>query len=128
MRPVSAFQLLVSIWALVAVPAMCSGGILTHPCEPEELHPCHPTHGPDESVDHEHESDCLLDPCQVIGLRAGDRSNGSLSDGFMVFAAITTTAFDDDWIVDPSVDGSPPHDGARRPSVWPAASCTVLLI
>ena len=127
MRPVSTFQFLVSVWALVAVPAMCSGGVLTHPCDPEELHPCHPSHGSDDSSDHDHESDCLRDPCQIIGLRADDRSDGSPFRGCVIAALASSVLLNGGWNIEPYIDGSPP-EGASGPSVWPAATSTILRI
>lgn len=124
------FQLMVGVWALVGVPVLCTGGLLTHPCAPpaQAAPPCHPGHEGESESEHPHESDCLNDPCQVVGIRSGERLDHPLLHGCGVIALIHGTFFNVGGSVDPSIDGSPPRPGARGPSVWAAASTTVLLI
>lgn len=56
-----ALFILLTVWALVAAPTLCSGGVLAHHCdEPAE-------------ADHEsHESDCSVDPCNQDPIRQND--------------------------------------------------------
>lgn len=68
-------NLLTAVWALVAVPALCTGGILTHPCECEPASPCHDSHHDEEEKDSGcgHESSCSIDPCKFVSLRSNER-------------------------------------------------------
>lgn len=43
--------MLVGIWAVMATPALCTSGVLAHPCERDEGALC------------DHESGCSSDPC-----------------------------------------------------------------
>lgn len=69
-------NLLTAVWTLVAVPALCTGGILTHPCECEPASPCHDSHHDEEENDDPgcgHESSCSIDPCKFVSLRCNER-------------------------------------------------------
>lgn len=60
----------VAAWGLVLLPALCTAGILTHPCAPKESNqPIHHSHGEDDDGQCRHESDCAQDPCNEIAVR-----------------------------------------------------------
>jgi hypothetical protein len=42
---------------------MCVGGLITHPCECESEHGCHPESGGEHDSDCHHEDTCADDPC-----------------------------------------------------------------
>lgn len=61
---------ILSCWALVAVPALCTSGWLLHPCACAEIehHDCE-----HEDLDGcGHEADCSADPCQLVVNRWDD--------------------------------------------------------
>lgn len=59
----------IASWALVGLPSLCTAGVLTHPCEPEESHhPVRHSHDENEGGCH-HESDCAQDPCSELTVR-----------------------------------------------------------
>ena len=70
MRRRSGILLFLAVWALLAAPAVCSGGLAGHGCEPG------------------HESDCPADPCNTlaVGGPAGAKAVGK-SD---LVATVTT--------------------------------------
>lgn len=56
-------------WAFVGMPYLCTAGILTHPCPPEESRqPVQHSHDEDDNGCH-HESDCAQDPCSELSIR-----------------------------------------------------------
>lgn len=124
------FQLMVGVWALVGVPVLCTGGLLTHPCAPpaQAAPPCHSGHEGESESEHPHESDCLNDPCQVIGIRSGDRLDKSSTDEVGVVALMAVVTVRDGWVVSRLATTARPMDHSRDPDVWLAADSTVLLI
>lgn len=50
-------SLLVVLWAVIAAPALCLGGVLLHECECGSAQAC------------EHEGDCASDPCGELTVR-----------------------------------------------------------
>lgn len=48
------------VWSVLAVPAMCMGGILEHACLPHESDDCG------------HEDACVDDPCSTVLIRTED--------------------------------------------------------
>jgi hypothetical protein len=57
--------ILLSIWALVALPALCTGGFVAHACDCASEALC------------EHEVGCEDDPCSNLSAITGQRSDGS---------------------------------------------------
>ncbi|MCH7789758.1 MAG: hypothetical protein IH940_09995 [Acidobacteria bacterium] len=50
-------SLLVALWAVIAAPALCLGGVLLHECECGSAQTC------------AHEGDCASDPCGALTVR-----------------------------------------------------------
>lgn len=121
---------MVCVWALVGVPVLCTGGLLTHPCAPPApvAPPCHPGHEDEGEGDHSHESDCLNDPCQVVGIRSSDRLDKSSADEIGIAAPMAVVTVRDGWGVVRLVATACPVDHSRDPDIWLAAHSTVLLI
>lgn len=84
----SAWAILLPVWTLVLLPALCTAGVVTHPCAPHESNqPAHESHGDDESGC-SHESNCSQDPCR--GLAARNEGQDSLAQALaaeLVFVA-----------------------------------------
>jgi len=77
--------LVLVVGALVAVPALCVGGLIEHPCDCE---PCHDRGAPGPGRDGGHEDDgggcghedtCVNDPCTSLVARQ-DRSDETIDD------------------------------------------------
>jgi hypothetical protein len=62
MGRVHAAKLFVLLWALLAMPALCTAGLLSHQCDCGNATGC------------THESDCGSDPCRIVALRHDDGS------------------------------------------------------
>lgn len=60
MGRVHAAKLFVLLWALLAMPALCTAGLLSHQCDCGNAAGCR------------HESDCGSDPCHIVALRHDD--------------------------------------------------------
>ncbi len=59
--------ILLTAWAMIAAPSLCSGGVLAHHCA-EQAEPEHESH--DDHSDHE--SGCSIDPCNQDTIRQND--------------------------------------------------------
>ena len=63
------------VWALLVLPALCTAGVLTHPCAPHGPNqPAHQSHDEDENGC-PHESDCSQDPCSELNVRNEGRDS-----------------------------------------------------
>jgi len=62
------FILVAAGWAFIGMPALCTGGILTHPCDCR--HSQEADHG--EKGGCGHETECESDPCGVVVIRPQD--------------------------------------------------------
>ena len=68
MRRFRYFGFVAGCWAFIGLPALCVGGMLTHPCAcPHADEADHP-----ENEGCGHESDCATDPCGEIVTRPDD--------------------------------------------------------
>lgn len=76
------------VWALLVLPALCTAGVMTHPCAPHEPNqPAHQSHGEDENGC-PHESDCSQDPCSGLNVRnEGQDSYAQVFTAQVVFLA-----------------------------------------
>lgn len=117
------FGTAIACWALIAMPALCAGGALLHPCD------C--SHSQD--TDHQenegcgHESECATDPCGTVVTRPGDGHElifDLLSSGIVSAMPIFLV---DQSVVTPIIWSSPPREIARA-SILDALTSTILLI
>lgn len=61
-----AWIILFPAWAMVVLPALCTAGILNHPCSGDDCdQPVHRSHEQNERGC-PHESDCAQDPCHGL--------------------------------------------------------------
>ena len=119
-------NLLTAIWGLLLLPALCTAGILTHPCAPHKSqHPVEHSHGVNENGGH-HESDCAQDPCGIVVNRPSDGYDVTVDLHSSVVSAIPII------LVDPLVltplNWSSPPSYLSRASFLDALTSTVLLI
>lgn len=118
---------ILSCWALVAVPALCTSGWLLHPCA------CAESEHHDHDHEHEdlggcgHEAECSADPCQLIVTRWDD-DGLSLSDNCDIAVSPFPSLYAPtvDATGDPPIWGSPP--APPRASMYAALRTTILLI
>lgn len=82
-----AWTITIAGWALVGLPTLCTAGILTHPCEPEESsRPVQHSHNEKEDGCH-HEPDCAQDPCSELSVRNDHEDVHSVVSGIFLLAA-----------------------------------------
>ncbi len=119
----SLFSTVVGCWALVVMPALCTGGVLLHPCD------C--PHSQD--ADHQekegcgHESECGTDPCGTVVTRPSDGYEVTIDLHASSIASALPSLLVDPWVLVPIVWTSPPCDPAGA-SVRDALASTILLI
>ncbi len=121
------WTLTIAAWALVGLPTLCTAGVLTHPCEPEESHqPVQHTHDENEGGCH-HESDCAQDPCEIAVTRPSDGYDAAAAP-FSVAVPITIPIILlDPHVFTPHFLSSPPGFVFRASSL-DALTTTILLI
>lgn len=119
------FVLFAAVWTFVGMPALCAGGVLTHPCACP--HSQDSDHQEEEGCGHE--TDCESDPCEVVvarpqeGQDSGQWLSSTLADAHPFAATLSPQS---------SAPGflgvsSPPLPFARDPRAIPTIT-TVLLI
>jgi len=64
MARIRVFMAMVACWGLVGLPALCTGGIILHPCDCEHEEAGHEDDGCG------HEAECESDPCNVAVVRS----------------------------------------------------------
>lgn len=64
-----------TLWALLATPALCMGGVITHVCECAADPTCTCEPGCGEESGCQHESGCSDDPCNIIVARSERQGN-----------------------------------------------------
>lgn len=116
----------IGCWAFIIMPAMCTAGILTHPCAPHKWqHPVEHSHGVNEDGDH-HESNCAHDPCEIVVTRPSDDYDVTVGLHSSVVSA-TPVILVDPLVLTPLHRSSPPSYLSRA-SFLDALTSTVLLI
>jgi len=101
------------VWALVGLPALCTAGVMSHPCHPCEADPpAHRSHSEDENGC-PHESDCAQDPCSELNVRnEGQDSHAPFLSAELVFLA----------------EPSQPNDESRRCNLLHTSRFVVLAL
>lgn len=109
------FSTAIGCWALVAMPALCTGGVLLHPCDCGHADECR------------HESECATDPCGTVVTRPNDGHELTIElHSYSIASALPILHFDQR-VLTPITWSSPPSDLARA-GVLDALTSTILLI
>lgn len=117
------FGFIAGCWAFVGLPALCVGGMLTHPCACP--HADESDHPEDEGCGHE--NDCATDPCGEIVTRPDDdHASTSELNPAENLTLVSSTLLEPSCIA--STIWSSPPSWFDRTSVHDALGTTKLLI
>ena len=115
---------LVGCWALVAAPALCSGGLLPHPCDCEES--TGHQHGAWDECGHEGE--CAADPCGIVVTRLDDDSASLPFGPTSVLALRPSTALEQSSFIEPPARWRQSTSALSLSATGFAVASTILLI
>lgn len=113
----------VASWALVALPALCTGGVLLHLCDCP--HSEGSSHQDDEGCGHE--SECATDPCGTVVTRPHDDHEPALELHSVSAMSASPILFGDSRVFLPIIWSSPPR-GWVKADILDALTSTILLI
>lgn len=125
----SLFFAAVGCWAMVIMPALCAGGVITHPCEcPSSLETGHEDAHHDETDEGcGHENNCATDPCSEIVTRPDDDHASTSELNPAEYLTLVSSSLLEPSCIASTIWSSPPSwfDGT---SVHDALATTKLLI
>ena len=91
-------------WSLIAMPALCVGGVVAHPCDCATPGGCI------------HEGDCDNDPCSVSAARVEKQTNDLGAPGAIASAGLACPTVGRDELAQPSLrDVFRPPSGSNLP-------------
>jgi hypothetical protein len=104
------------------MPALCTGGMLLHPCE------CGHAEEPEHEDECGHEADCAIDPCGAVGIRPQQRSGDMPDCESWGCAPVLMIVACDSTVLLPLIWSSPPFHFYQPPGILNALASTILLI
>jgi len=72
--------LVITVWTMLAAPALCMEGVVTHSCVCDSVQEC------------SHEADCSYDPCNEVVLRSNSGPESDSASVIAVFEVSTQPA------------------------------------